>query len=54
MAIKALQLTGTLGQHLPRMGTKDKKISVFAGDMILAGWVPGASCVHTSSQEQVR
>lgn len=52
MAIKAPQLTGIAEEHLPRLDTKDKKISVFAGDMILDSWFPGTSRVHTSSQEQ--
>lgn len=39
-------------EHLPGIDTKDKKILVFAGDVILDSWLPGTSRVHTSSQEQ--
>lgn len=52
VAIRAPQLTGTAGEHLPGIDTKDKKMSVFAGNMILVSWLSAVSYVHTSSQEQ--
>lgn len=51
VAIKAPQLTGTAGEHLPGIDTKDKNISVFAGDVILVTWLSCVSCMHTPSQE---
>lgn len=46
VAIKASQLTGTAGENLPAIDTKDKKISIFAGDMILAGSQASVMCTH--------